>query len=53
MNIGGCLENRTVGVIRSIRQLPSLTNYEIRFPEYDSDGRIPAFYLAEALTAVG
>jgi len=52
VNIGGCVENRTVGVIRSIRQLPELTTYEVDFAEYPKDSWIASFYMAEALTAV-
>jgi len=50
VNVGGCEENRTEGVIRAIRQLPDLTTYEVDFPGYRKDTRIDTFYMAEALT---
>ena len=52
VNIGGCVENRTVGVVRSVRRMPELTTYEVDFPEYRMDTRIEAFYVAELLTPV-
>lgn len=52
VDIGGCIGNRTRGVIRSIKQRPELTTYEVAFPEYWDDARIETFYTAEALTPV-
>jgi hypothetical protein len=52
VNIGGCIENRSVGVVRSIRRMPELTTYEVDFADYRADARIEAFYVAELLTPV-
>jgi hypothetical protein len=52
VNLGGCAENRTVGVVRSIRELPSLTTYELELPGYGRTSGIEVFYMAEALTPV-
>lgn len=49
VNIGGCPENRTEGVIVSIRELPMLTTYEVQFDGYRSTEGIDTFYMAEAL----
>jgi hypothetical protein len=49
VNIGGCRENRTQGVIRSIRERPHLTTYQVDFPQYRRDSRIEAFYMADDL----
>jgi hypothetical protein len=52
VNIGGCLENRSEGVITSIRFRPELTVYEVAFIPYLTDGRIPVAYMAQDLTPV-
>lgn len=49
-NLGGCPENRTEGVIRAIRELPTLTTYEVEFDGYGSGVGIDTVYMAEALT---
>lgn len=53
VNIGGCVENRTMGVIRSIRQLPTLTTYEVDFADHQRGNRVESFYMADALTPAG
>ena len=50
VNIGGCRDDRTEGVITSIKTRPELTTYEVRFPEYGDGVGIPRFYMAEYLT---
>ena len=50
LNLGGCTENRTEGVIHSIKRLPMLTTYEIQFDEYGAGVGLDTFYMAEALT---
>jgi len=52
VNIGGCRENRTEGVITQIKYRPELTTYEVAFPGLASDGRIETHYMAENLTPV-
>ena len=52
VNIGGCFGNRTEGVIRSIKQLPDLTTYEVDFPEFRKDPQIAKFYMVEDLVRV-
>lgn len=52
VNIGGCAENRTVGVVRSIREAPALTTYEVGFADHPRKCGIETFYMAEALTLV-
>lgn len=53
VNVGGCVENRSEGVIASVKQLPALTTYEVRFPEYGDGTGIERFYMAEYLTPLG
>jgi hypothetical protein len=54
VNIGGCVENRTEGVITSIKNRPELVTYEVDFPAYGStDTRIERFYMAQDLIPVG
>lgn len=50
LNIGGCRENRTEGVITSIKSRPELITYEVALATLASDGRIEAFYMAQDLT---
>jgi hypothetical protein len=50
VNLGGCVENRTEGVIHAVRQLPTLTTYELRLDGYDSYAGVDTVYMAEALT---
>lgn len=51
VNLGGCVENRTEGVIASIKERPELVTYEVRFPEHGRDGvGIERFYMWEQLT---
>lgn len=50
VNVGGSEENRTEGVIASVRELPSLTTYEVRFDGYRSHEGVDTFYMADALT---
>ncbi len=50
VNIGGCLENRTPGVVTSVKTRPELVTYEVRFSEFAGDHRIASFYMAEDLT---
>jgi hypothetical protein len=49
VNIGGCRENRTEGVILSIHRRPELITYEVDFPGYRKDTRIHTFYMAQDL----
>jgi hypothetical protein len=49
VNIGGCAENRTEGVIIAIRSRPALDTYEVHFPGYRKDPRIDTFYMAADL----
>jgi hypothetical protein len=51
VNVGGCIENRTFGVIRSIRERPALTTYEVALAEHRGDVRVATFYTAESLEA--
>ncbi len=53
VNMGGNAENRTEGVIRSIRELPTLTTYEVQFDGYRTNAGIDTFYMAEALSPLG
>lgn len=53
VEIGGCAENRTEGVVRSVQQLPQLTTYEVHFPEFRTQDGVPSYYMAEALTPLG
>jgi hypothetical protein len=50
VNIGGCVGNRTEGVIASIKRRPELITYEVHFPEFGHDSGIEQFYMAELLT---
>ena len=50
VNIGGCPENRTEGVISAVHALPTLTTYEVRFDGYESHDGVDTIYMAEALT---
>ena len=52
VDIGGCRENRTEGVVRSVRERPELTTYEVLFPQYGETTGIDKFYMAEALTVL-
>jgi hypothetical protein len=52
VNVGGCVENRTEGVIRSVRNGPFLTTYEVGLPEFGDDGRVEALYMAHDLAAI-
>ena len=49
VNIGGCVENRTEGVIAAIRHGTDLEMYEIDFPSYRRDRRIEKLYVPEEL----
>ena len=49
VNMGGCPENRTEGVIRSIRERPELTTYEVDFAGYRNHTGVETFYMAPAL----
>lgn len=49
VNIGGCTENRTEGVITAIHTMPTLTTYEVRFDGYDSHAGVDTVYMAEGL----
>jgi hypothetical protein len=51
VNVGGCAQNRTEGVVRSIKELPQLTTYQVFFPELGSVGVEP-YYVADLITAV-
>jgi hypothetical protein len=52
VNLGGCPENRTEGVITAINELPTLTTYQLRFDGYGSHAGVDTGYMAEALTAL-
>lgn len=52
VNIGGCVENRTEGTIHSIRALPELTLYEVRFSGYARNPQMETLYMAGDLIAV-
>jgi hypothetical protein len=49
VDIGGCPENRTRGVVTSVRRMPALITYEVDFPEFPHDPQIEKFYMAEYL----
>jgi hypothetical protein len=50
VNVGGCVENRSEGVIASVKRRPELITYEVRFPAYGDGTGIEQFYMAEHLT---
>ena len=52
VNIGGCVANRTEGVIASVKERPELITYEVDFPEFSADTRIERFYMAGDLVPV-
>ena len=46
------MENRTEGTIHSIRALPELTLYEVRFSGYARNPQMETLYMAGDLIAV-
>ena len=52
VDIGGCPENRTEGVIVAVKLAPALTTYEVTFPSVATDGRVATFYMAHDLIPV-
>jgi hypothetical protein len=50
VNIGGCPENRTEGVITAIHTLPTLTTYEVKLDGYGSHAGVDTIYMADVLT---
>jgi hypothetical protein len=50
VDVGGCVANRTEGVVVSVLQRPELTTYEVDFPGYRAGPGLDRFYMADRLT---